>query len=405
MFKCRFCNSTDQDLIISLGNVPLANSFLTEIQLSKPEKKYPLDLVFCHNCNLVQITETVDPDILFSEYVYFSSFSDALLVQSKDMVDRVIADRELDDRSNVLEIGSNDGYLLKYYKQIGIPVLGVDPAKNVTEIAEKEHGIPTISEYFDTDLARSIESEYSCMDVIHANNVLAHVAGINDFVIGVSILLKPDGVCIVEVPYIKDLIDKCEFDTIYHEHLFYFSLSSLRNIFSKHSLFIQDVEHIQAQGGSLRIFVGYNDVESKSVIELLNYEKSMGLGGFNYYHSFGEKVKSLRQEITGLIQNLKDKGNRISAYGASAKSTIFLNYFGIGKNLLDYIVDISTIKQGLFTPGTHLPIYNPSILRKDRPDYLLLLAWNLADEILEQQSKYRDNGGKFIIPIPEFQIV
>jgi SAM-dependent methyltransferase len=404
LIQCRSCNHQDLQLILSLGNTPLANALLTPEQLSQPEEKYPLDVVFCPECSLVQITETVAPEKLFREYVYFSSFADTAIQNAKNITQKLIKDRKLSNQSLVMEIASNDGYLLQFYQRENIPVLGIEPALNIAKVAQ-EKGINTISEFFGKELALKLQSEGKKADIIHANNVLAHVADLNGFVEGIYLTLKDEGMAIIEVPYLHNLIDGCEFDTIYHEHLCYFSLTALNNLFMKHNLYINDVEKISIHGGTLRIFVGKKEERSPQFINLLKAEQNWGVNNFEYYQHFGKKVNKLKQKLLGLLTEIKANNQRIVVYGASAKGSTLLNYFGLGKDILEYVVDRSTIKQGKYTPGTHLPIYATEKLLIEMPDYVLLLTWNFAEEILKQQTEYRQKGGKFIIPIPELKIL
>ena len=386
--------------------MPLANALLTPEQLHDPEPTYPLELAFCSECTLVQITETVPPEKLFREYLYFSSFSDTLLRHAGDLVTRLIETRCLNAGHLVVELASNDGYLLQYYQKRGIAVLGVEPARNIAEVA-RERGIPTVSEFFGEELAIALAGQYGCADVIHANNVLAHVADLNGFVKGIAVLLKPLGIAVVEVPYVKDLIDHVEFDTIYHEHLCYFSMTALTSLFNRNGLQVQDVERVPIHGGSLRLFVGRaGSQESTEVVaELLRQEHDWGIDRLAFYADFAHRVQKLKMSLRDLLVLLKRQRKRVAGYGAAAKGTTLLNYFQIGPEMLDFIVDRSTYKQGCFTPGTHLPIFSPDKLMNEKPDYVLLLAWNFANEILEQQTPFRQQGGRFIIPIPELKVV
>src|ERR1700754_217899 len=401
---CRSCGCTELQKILSLGRTPLANALLTAQQLDEPEETYPLELVFCPRCSLVQITETVPPEKLFREYIYLSSFSDTMLRHAEALSTSLIGSKHLGAQSLVIEVASNDGYLLQYYKRAGVPVLGIEPATNIARIADQS-GVRTICDFFSEDLAVRLAGEGYKADVIHAHNVLAHVPALNGFVRGLRNLLKPNGVIVVEVPYVKDMIDHCEFDTVYHEHLSYFSLTALNHLFTRNGLTIQNVARLSIHGGTLCIYAGHEKNQDESVVQLLREEEESGLGELNFYSNFGAKVERLRDELVTLLRDLKSCHKRIAVYGASAKGTTLLNFCGLGRETLDYVVDRSSVKQGLYTPGTHLKIHAPEKLLEDMPDYVLLLTWNFADEILEQQTEYRKRGGRFIVPVPQVRVV
>lgn len=404
---CRGCGRQGLRTILDMGPMPLANALLDEKQRGAAEPKVPLVLAFCPGCSLVQITETVPAKALFQHYVYFSSFSDTVLHESRELAQRMRSARQLDQASRVLEIASNDGYLLQFYRDAGIPVLGVEPAENIARVA-RERGIDTICQFFGPELARKLQGGGRQADVIHANNVLAHAEDLSGFLDGIQTALKPDGMAVIEVPSVKQMIEHLEFDTIYHEHLCYFSLLSLDPLFKAHGLAITDAEPLAIHGGSLRLFVEHaskRPLRARRIQELLAVEKACGLTSFEFYESFASKVEELKGRLTGQLKALKAQGHRIAAYGASAKGTTLLNYFGIGRETLDFVADRSTVKQGLCTPGTHLPIYPPEKLLEAMPDYVLVLTWNFVDEILAQQTEYRRRGGRFIVPIPELRAI
>jgi SAM-dependent methyltransferase len=403
--RCRSCDAPDLEVVLSLGRTPLANALLTREQLRLPESRYPLDLAFCSRCALVQITETVPPAELFRDYLYFSSYSDTMLRHAQTLVERLAAERRLTGAGLVIEIASNDGYLLQYYRQRGIPVLGIEPARNVARVAV-ERGVPTLCDFFGIELASRLRQRGQQADVLHAHNVLAHVADLNGVVQGMESVLKEDGVVVVEVPYVKDLLDHCEFDTIYHEHLCYFSLTALDALFRRHGLVVQDVERIAIHGGTLRLFAGKAATAkpSSAVTALLADEEAWGVRSVETYRKFGARVEALKSSLKSMLKGLKQRGGRIAAYGAAAKGSTLLNYADIGLETLDFVVDRSPHKQGRFMPGVHLPIYPPERLLEEMPEHVLLLTWNFADEILEQQAAYRKLGGRFIIPVPEVKV-
>jgi SAM-dependent methyltransferase len=400
---CRACKSEHIVSFLDLGVTPLADRLLTSVGENEPV--FPLNVVFCEHCALVQITETVAPEILFADaYPYYSSFSPALLAHSRENVLGVLAARKLTHDSLVIELASNDGYLLKNYKEAGIPVLGIDPAEGPATAAERI-GVPTLQDFFTLALAEKLRAEGKRADVVHANNVLAHVADTNGFILGLKAILKPDGVAVIEVPYVKSLIDHVEFDTIYHEHLCYFSVTALDNLFRRHGLFLNRIELLAIHGGSLRLFVEPQENVTASVTAQLRLEQELGLNRFEFFRDFSDRVTALKAGLVSLVRELKAQGKRIAAYGAAAKGATMLNYCGLSSNEIDFVVDRNTYKQGRFMPGAHIPVRDPSALLEEKPDYVLLLAWNFADEIFEQQAAYRAAGGKFIVPVPSPRIM
>ena len=402
---CRSCGSPDLAIFLSLGDLPLSDGFLEARQLVDNEPRYPLDVAFCSACSLVQILETVPPEELFgADYPYFSSFTDTLLRHSEANVTERISERKLSGNSLVVELASNDGYLLQYYQAKGVPVLGIDPAPGPVAAARKK-GIDTLEAFFGIALAKKLAGEGRRADVIHANNVLAHVADTNGFVSGIAALLKDDGVAVIECPYVKDLIEHGEFDTIYHEHLCYFSVTALSALFNRHGLYITRVVPLSIHGGSLRVFVEKKNAPEQSVRDYLATEKKLGLDRMDYYADFSNRVNQIRTELNTLLQGLKERKARIVGYGAAAKGTIMLNYVGIGQETLDFVVDRNTHKQGRYIPGVRLPIAAPERVLAEQPDYVLILPWNFKDEIMAQQAEYRRRGGKFIVPVPRPTII
>ncbi|MEJ0092993.1 MAG: class I SAM-dependent methyltransferase [Methylocella sp.] len=397
---CRSCGGNRLETFLDLGETPLADRLLTEADLDKPELIFPLRVAFCRDCSLVQITETVNPEILFGDsYPYYSSFSPALLKHSRENALDLIARRGLGSTSFIIELASNDGYLLKNYVEAGIGVLGIDPADGPAAAAEKI-GVPTRCAFFTQQLAEELSAEGVRADVIHANNVLAHVADTNGFVAALARLLKDDGVAVIEAPYIEPLTEHCEFDTIYHEHLCYFSVTALDKLFRRHGLYLNEIKHLSIHGGSLRLYVEPKERVGASVKDQLVHETARGIDAIDYFRDFSTKVDVLKRDLSALLRRLKSEGASIAAYAAAAKGATLINTAGIGLDLIDFVVDRNVHKQGKYMPGQRLPIRATEALLEAQPDYVLLLAWNFAEEILEQQREYRARGGQFIIPVP-----
>jgi len=405
--KCRFCDSALEQTFVDLGMSPLANSYLKAEQLQQMEPFYPLHAYICESCYLVQLPIFESPDKIFGDYAYFSSYSESWLKHAQTYTNLMIERFGFNSDSKVIEIASNDGYLLQYFKERGIPVLGIEPAKNVAKAAE-DAGIPTMIKFFSTQTAMELASEGIYADLLIGNNVLAHVPDINDFVRGMRIILKPNGVITMEFPHLMPLINENQFDTIYHEHFSYFSFITVEKIFANHGLTIFDINEIPTHGGSLRIYARHSEDTSKQVgqrvTDLKNREKAVGFTRIDYYLSFSEKVKETKRRILAFLIEAKRDGKSIVGYGAPAKGNTLLNYCGIRSDFIDYTVDRSPHKQGLYLPGTHIPIYHPDKIKETKPDYLVILPWNLKEEIMDQMSYIRDWGGKFVVFIPEVKV-
>ena len=386
--------------------MPLANALVAADELDEPEDRFPLALAFCSECRLAQITEPVSPDLLFRDYAYFSSVSDAMVEHARRLVDEVIRRVGLDKASLVVELASNDGYLLQHYVEREIPVLGIEPARNIAEVAAAR-GVPTIAEFFGADLADQLARSGRLADVVHAHNVLAHVPDVHGFVAGIAKVLKPTGLAVIETPYVRDLVDRLEFDTIYHEHVYYYSLSSLARLFGQHGLAIVDVERIAIHGGSLRVYAAHEGSRTPdlAVAQLLEEEEASGVTRREYFVGFGQRVGALGEELHRVLADFRSRGDSMAGYGAAAKGTVLLNAFGIGADILDFVADRSPHKQGYYVPGVHIPIVPSERLVEAMPDATLLLAWNFAEEILEQQRQYRNLGGRFIIPGPTVEVL
>lgn len=405
---CRFCNAELDQTFVDLGMSPLCESFLLADQLNQMEPFYPLKVYVCGKCFLVQLPEYVKPESIFTEYAYFSSYSDSWLMHCRKYTESMIERFHLNSKHRVVELGSNDGYLLQYFAQEGIPTLGVEPAKNIAKVAAAK-GIPTVSEFFGLNLASTLFQEGKAADLLLGNNVLAQVPDLNDFIRGMKKLLKPGGVITMEFPHLMRLVDGNQFDTIYHEHFSYFSFMSVEAIFAEHGITLFDVEELKSHGGSIRIY-GRHQEElerpvTERVIEVRQREKRAGYDSLERYSQFGKRVAQTKRKLLQLLLEVKAKGKRIVGYGAPGKGNTLLNYCGIRSDIIDYTVDRNPYKHGRFTPGTHLEIFPPEKILQDRPDYLFILPWNLKNEIVAQMSVIREWGGRFIVPIPEAEII
>ena len=406
--SCRFCNTPLEHTFVDLGMSPLCESFLLRDQLNQMEPFYPLKVYVCSNCFLVQLQEYVSPENIFTEYAYFSSYSDSWLRHAKNYTELMIERFKLDSKRQVIELASNDGYLLQYFVEKGIPVLGVEPAKNVAKVAI-EKGVPTIIEFFGVKLARKMAQEGKKADLLLGNNVLAQVPDINDFVAGMKIVLEPQGVITIEFPHLMRLIEGNQFDTIYHEHFSYFSFIAAEKIFARHGLTLFDVEELKTHGGSIRIYGRHAEDVTKPLtgrtLEIKERELRAGYDRMETYSIFAKKVEETKRRLLQILVEVKNEGKKIVGYGAPGKGNTLLNYCGIRSDFLDYTVDRSPYKHGRFTPGTHIEIFPPDRIKEDRPDYLFILPWNLKDEIMHQTAFIREWGGKFIVPIPEAVIL
>jgi hypothetical protein len=405
--SCRFCGADLEVTFVDLGMSPLCQDHVKPEEMNQMEPFYPLHAYVCKTCFLVQLEEFVSPSVIFNDYAYFSSYSESWLRHAKAYTELMVQRFGLNERSHVVEIASNDGYLLQFFMEKAIPVLGIEPASNVAEAAKKK-GIPTVVKFFGENTAREIVDDNGKADLLLGNNVLAHVPDINDFVSGMKLMLKPEGIITMEFPHLMRLVAENQFDTIYHEHFSYLSLTTVEKIFAAHGLTLFDVEELPTHGGSLRIYARHGGNTSRPVslrvFELLNREKTEGLLQLAYYLSFGEKVKETKRKLLEFLIEIKREGKSVSGYGAPGKGNTLLNYCGIRTDFIDYTVDRNPHKQGNFLPGTHIPIYHPDKIRETRPDYVLILPWNLKTEIMAQISYIRDWGGQFVVPIPEVRV-
>ena len=403
---CRFCSTPLTHTFCDLGMSPLSNSYIAADELQATEPFYPLHAYVCSECFLVQLDEFESPQEIFSDYAYFSSFSDSWLEHSKNYTLLMQSRLGLDASSQVVEIGSNDGYLLQYFVEAGIPVLGIEPAANVAAVA-MDKGIPTSVKFFGIETAKEMADAGQQADLLLGNNVLAHVPDINDFVAGMAIVLKPDGVITMEFPHLLQLMQNNQFDTIYHEHFSYLSLLSVEQIFARHGLQVFDVDELPTHGGSLRICarLAGNEPVSDSIIALRKTEAGAGLLNLDTYAAFGAKVEQTKRGLLEFLITAKRDGKRVAAYGAPAKGNTLLNYCGVRQDLIDFTVDRSPAKQDRFLPGTHIPVYAPEKVAEAKPDYLLILPWNIKDEIMAKMHHIRDWGGKFVVPIPVVEVL
>jgi C-methyltransferase C-terminal domain/Putative zinc binding domain/Methyltransferase domain len=405
---CRFCKAELKHTFVDLGMSPLCESFLRPEQVNQMEAFYPLHVFVCDKCFLVQLEEFVSPEKIFTEYAYFSAYSDSWLEHSRRYTEQMIERFKLNDKSLVVELASNDGYLLQYFVKSNVPVMGIEPAVNVAKVAVEKRNVPTLVKFFGERLAKELAKEGKQADLLLGNNVLAQVPDLCDFVAGMKALLKPQGVLTMEFPHLLQLIEGNQFDTIYHEHFSYFSFLTTEKIFAAHGLVLFDVEELPTHGGSLRIYGRHRDDNSKPVsarvLDLKAREEAAGLATLDSYRSFAEKVKNTKRQLLECLIRAKQEGKSIVGYGAPGKGNTLLNYCGIGTDFLDYTVDRNPYKHGQFTPGTHIPIYPPEKINETRPDYVLILPWNLKNEITQQMGHIREWGGKFIVPIPEAAI-
>jgi SAM-dependent methyltransferase len=406
--SCRFCGAPLQHTFVDLGMSPLCESYVPADRVNAMEPFYPLHAKVCESCLLVQLEEFVTADAIFSEYAYFSSYSDSWVAHARNYVEMAAERFELDDSSLVMELASNDGYLLQHVVARGIPALGIEPAANVAEVA-RAHGIETIVEFFGRELAFRLAADGRAADLLAANNVMAHVPDLNDFVGGIAIVLAPDGVATIEVPHLLRLVESNQFDTIYHEHFSYFTMLTARKVLAAHGLELFDVDELKSHGGSLRLYAQRADTGSRPVsehvTELAERERALGFDTLQGHLSFSRQVHETKWRLLEFLIARRREGKRIAGYGAPGKGNTLLNFCGIRTDLLEYTVDRNPYKQGQYLPGTHIPIRHPEALESDRPDYILILPWNLKQEIVEQLSYAREWGAKFVVPIPEVQVL
>lgn len=407
--KCRICDSVDLVEVIDLGSQPIPNGFLLKENLKVKEKTYPLHVSFCNNCSLMQLTYVVTPKIMFDNYLYIPSASKTRLAHFKSIAEEVRSIAKLTEKSLVIDIGSNDGSLLTAFKNLGVRTLGIDPAENLVKVAELS-GIETVLGYFDSKLAKKVVRKYGKARAISATNVIAHIPNLHEVLSGANILLEDYGIFLMQFPYSLDLLKKNLFDTIYHEHLSYFSVKSLLVLAEKSNLEIFDIEKNELDGGSLKVYwKKKSNTKQKTnlagIDKILKEEEKYGLHTIDAYKDFSKRVEKLKTQTINKLKALKKSKKHIVGYGAAAKANVLLNYFGIDSKTIDYIVDSTPYKQGLYTPGSHIAIYSEDKIYETKPDYVLIFAWNFSREIMEKNKKYKNDGGKFIVVVPEVQVI
>ena len=401
--RCLSCDADGIREILSLGWLPLPNAY-PPAEAPTDEPRFPLDVGFCPACSLVQLRHIVAPEQMFSEYLYFSSYSASMLRHAEALASSLVAERGLGPASLVVEVASNDGYLLQYFQRAGVPVLGIEPAANIAAVARDERHIPTISEFFGRDLAARLVAEGRRADVLLGLNVMAHVPDLNGFMSGIATMLAPSGVAVIEVPYVRDMVERTEFDTIYHEHLCYFSVHAVASLVRRHGLALERVERVPIHGGSLRVFISTGKRHGDTTEQLLREEAALGLTREGYYRDFRTAVERVRDDLNTTLDRLRASGATIGAYGAAAKGSILLNYCGITANTVSFVADRSPHKQGRRMPGCGIPVVAPQVITERQPDYLLILVWNLKDEVVRQEEAYHRRGGRFILAVPRIEL-
>jgi SAM-dependent methyltransferase len=400
---CLSCGDDRLTDVLSLGALPLANAYPTA-DASPDEPRFPLDLALCPACGLVQLRHIVPPASMFSDYLYFSSYSASMLQHAEALAGLLVEERRLDSSSLVMEIASNDGYLLQYFGAAGVPVLGIEPAANVAAVARDIRGIPTLVDWWGRELGQRLAWEGRRADVVLGLNVMAHVPDFNGFLAGLAAALKPTGVALIEVPYVRDMVEKTEFDTIYHEHLFYFSVSAVVHAAQRHGLVVQRVDRVPVHGGSLRLFIGPGGESGPTTRRLLEEEAALGVTTPAYYAGFRRAVEGIRGEFVELLTRLRREGATIGGYGAAAKATVLLNYCGLTADAIGFVADKSPYKQGRRMPGCGIPIVGPEVIAETRPAYVVLFVWNIKDEVMRQEDAYRRTGGRFIVAVPQVRV-